>query len=95
MRRFTRHGHTLAASLVIVSFTAVAHPALAQDPMTDVARGYRMTALSERSSPVSVETTSTQGASTVPELTLDESAWAFAQHKNKFGTDYPSAAYQR
>ena len=56
---------------------------------------YRMTALSERSPPVSVETTSTQGASTVPELTLDESAWAFAQHKNKFGTDYPSAAYQR
>jgi hypothetical protein len=37
MRRFTRHGHTLAASLVIASFTAVAHPALAQDPMTDVA----------------------------------------------------------
>ena len=56
---------------------------------------YRMTAVSERSSPVSVETTSTQGASTAPELTLDESAWAFAQHKNKFGKDYPTAAYQR
>jgi plastocyanin len=56
---------------------------------------YRMTALSERSSPVTVETTSTQGASTVPELTLDETAWAFAQHKNKFGKDYPAAAYQR
>ena len=35
---------------------------------------YRMTALSERASPVSVEATSTQGASTAPELTLDESA---------------------
>ena len=56
---------------------------------------YRITALSERSSPMSVETTSTQGASTVPELTLDETAWAFAQHKNKFGKDYPAAAYQR
>jgi plastocyanin len=56
---------------------------------------YRLTATSERSSPVSVETTSTQGASTAPELTLDESAWAFAQHKNKFGKDYPTAAYQR
>jgi len=56
---------------------------------------YRMTALSERSAPVSVETTSTQGASTAPELTLDESAWAFAEHKNKFGKDYPAAAYQR
>jgi plastocyanin len=56
---------------------------------------YRMTAVSERSSPVSVETTSTQGVSTVPDLTLDESAWAFAEHKNKFGKDYPAAAYQR
>ncbi len=56
---------------------------------------YRMTALSERASPVSAEITSTQGASTAPDLTLDESAWAFAQHKNKFGKDYPAAAYQR
>jgi hypothetical protein len=54
-----------------------------------------MTALSERASPVSVEATSTQGVSTVPDLTLDESAWAFAEHKNKFGKDYPAAAYQR
>ena len=54
-----------------------------------------MTALSERSSPVSVEIASTQGATTAPELTLDESAWALAQHKNKFGKDYPAAAYQR
>ena len=45
---------------------------------------YRVTALSERSSPVSVEATSTQGATTAPDLTLDESAWALMQHKNKF-----------
>jgi hypothetical protein len=56
---------------------------------------YRVTALSERASPVSIEITSTQGASVAPELTLDESAWAFAQHTNKFGKDYPSAAYPR
>jgi hypothetical protein len=56
---------------------------------------YRVTALSERASPVSVELTSTQGASVAPELTLDESAWLFAQHKNKFGKDYPPAAYQK
>jgi hypothetical protein len=36
MTRLTRH--TFAASLVIVSFTAAAHPVFAQDPMTDVAR---------------------------------------------------------
>jgi plastocyanin len=56
---------------------------------------YRVTALSERASPVSTEIASTAGVSTVPELTLDESAWAAAQHKNKFGKDYPAAAYQR
>jgi plastocyanin len=56
---------------------------------------YRMTAVSERASPVSVETTSTPGASIAPELTLDESAWAYTQHKNKFGKDYPTATYQR
>ena len=56
---------------------------------------YRVTAMSERASPVSIEITSTAGASTAPELTLDESAWAFAQHKNKLGKDYPAAAYPR
>lgn len=56
---------------------------------------YRITALSERAAAVSVEATSTAGVSTAPELTLDESAWGFVQHKNKFGKDYPAAAYQR
>ena len=56
---------------------------------------YRVTAVSERASPVSAEITSTEGASTVPELTLSESTWVFAQHRNKFGKDYPAAAYQR
>jgi plastocyanin len=54
---------------------------------------YRVTAISERASPVSAEVTSVQGAATAPDLTLDESAWAFTQHKNKFGKDYPVAAY--
>jgi hypothetical protein len=38
MTSFTRHGRTLAASLVIASVTAAAHPAFAQDPMTDLVR---------------------------------------------------------
>ena len=56
---------------------------------------YRMTAVSERASPVSAEITSTEGASTVPELTLGESTWVFAPHRNKFGKDYPAAACQQ
>jgi plastocyanin len=56
---------------------------------------YRLTALSERAAPVSVEITSSAAASTAPELALDESTWLFAQHKNKHGQDYPAAAYKR
>lgn len=56
---------------------------------------YRLTALSERAQPVTAEVTSMAGASAAPELTLDESAWTFSQHKNKFGQDYPAAAYKR
>jgi hypothetical protein len=51
--------------------------------------------MSERAAPVTVEVTSTPGASNAPELTLDESQWAATQHKNKFGKDYPAAAYKR
>jgi len=56
---------------------------------------YKITALSERAAAVSVDATSSAGASTAPELTLDESGWGFAQHRNKFGKEYPAAAYQR
>ena len=56
---------------------------------------YRLTALSERASPVTVEITASQGASVAPELTLDESAWEAVQHKNKFGRNYPEPAYRR
>jgi plastocyanin len=56
---------------------------------------YKITAISERATAVSVDATSTAGVSTVPEVTLDETAWGFVQHKNKFGKDYPVAAYQK
>ena len=51
--------------------------------------------MSERAAPVSVEIVATAGATTAPELTLDESAWIDAKHKNKFGQDYPVSAYKR
>jgi plastocyanin len=56
---------------------------------------YRVTAMSERAGPVSVEVLSVAGASTAPDLSLDESEWVATQHKNKFGQDYPAAAYKR
>ena len=89
--------HPQMSAIIVVApsaFTTVAAP---DGRFTlDLPPGrYRVTAMSERASPVSIELTSTAGASTAPEMTLDESAWAFAQHKNKFGRDYPAAAYPR
>jgi plastocyanin len=56
---------------------------------------YRLTATSERASPVSVEIVAEAGATVAPELSLDESQWVHAQHKNKFGNDYPAASYKQ
>ena len=56
---------------------------------------YRLTALSERAAPTTADVTSVQGLATAPDLQLDESTWKFTQHKNKFGQDYPAAAYNR
>jgi plastocyanin len=61
----------------------------------DLPRGrYRLTALSERAAPASVEIEvgSTSGA--VPVLRLDETRWVGITHKNKFGQDYPASAYE-
>jgi hypothetical protein len=56
---------------------------------------YRLTAMSERSAPVSIELVTGAGPTSAPELTLDESSWVLAQHKNKYGKDYPASAYER
>jgi plastocyanin len=56
---------------------------------------YRLTVLSERASPVTADITSGPGASSAPDLTLDESAWVAAKHKNKYGQEYPAAAYKK
>lgn len=53
---------------------------------------YRVTVLSERAAPVSVEARA--GVSDVA-VTLDESAFVAAQHMNKFGKPYPREAYKQ
>jgi plastocyanin len=89
--------HPQMSAVVVVAPTAYATVAATDGSyMLDLPPGrYRVTALSERAAPVTVEVTSTQGALNAPELTLDESQWAATQHKNKFGKDYPAAAYKR
>ena len=54
---------------------------------------YRVTAWSERAQPASAEVTVGSGASSAPELVLDESAFVELPHKNKFGQDYPKVPY--
>jgi plastocyanin len=56
---------------------------------------YRLTAVSERAGPASIEVTAESGATQAEPLTLDETAWVAIQHKNKFGKDYPAASYKR
>jgi plastocyanin len=89
--------HPQMTAIVIVAPSAFTALVAADGRFTlDLPPGrYRLTALSERSSPVSIEVASTEGASTAPEITLDESAWRLVQHKDKFGKDYPAAAYKR
>jgi len=89
--------HPQMSAVVVVAPTAYATVAATDGSyMLDLPPGrYRVTAMSERAAPVTVEVTSTVGASNAPELTLDESQWAATQHKNKFGKDYPAAAYKR
>ena len=89
--------HPQMSAVIVVAPTGFITTAAADGRYTlDLPPGrYRVTALSERASPVSVEVTSAQGASVAPDLTLDESAWVLAEHKNKFGQEYPAAAYHR
>jgi plastocyanin len=54
---------------------------------------YRITALSERASPVAVEVTVGKGATEAPPIALDESVAVVAPHLNKYGKPYPKSAY--
>ncbi len=54
---------------------------------------YRITAWSERAQPMTIDVSVGQSAVAAPEITIDESRFIDAQHKNKFGQDYPKSAY--
>jgi len=55
---------------------------------------YRVTALSERSSPASIEVRVGGQSGSPVVITLDESRGVQTAHLNKFGKPYPPAAYQ-
>lgn len=55
---------------------------------------YRLTAWSERSQPASTEITVASSGATA-DLSLDESGYVEAPHKNKYGQDYSKSAYDQ
>jgi plastocyanin len=87
--------HPQMSGIILVlptSFIAEADPA--GNVRLPLAPGrYRVTAWSERSAPASLEVTVSAATSTLPELSLDESKFVEAGHKNKFGQDYPHSSY--
>lgn len=61
----------------------------------DVPAGrYRVTAVSERAAPVSVEVQVSGNATSPVRITLDESAFLQVPHTDKFGKPYPASAYK-
>jgi len=87
------HPQMTAVILVLpTSFITEAYPAGAY--RLDLPPGrYRLTAWSERAQPFSMEISVGQDPVVAPELSLDESNFVQLPHKNKFGQDYPGAAY--
>ena len=59
------------------------------------AGSYRITARSDRATAPAVELTVKGTSESAPDITLDESQYVSAPHKNKFGQDYPASAYEK
>ena len=89
--------HPLMSALIMVVPTP--HVALAASDgrfVLDLPPGrYRVTAVSERAAPVSVEVVSEAGATVAPPMTPRRVALGAVPHKNKFGKDYPVSAYKQ
>jgi plastocyanin len=86
----------MTALIVVVATPYVARPGPDGRTVLDLPPGrYRLTAVSGRAAPASGEVVATASSVDAPPLTLDESSWVDARHKNKYGQDYPAAAYKR
>lgn len=102
-RTFTRPGYywvfcnihpQMAAFLAVVPSPWLTQADAQGQFRLDVPAGrYRVTAVSERSAPVSAEVT-VGGHTTSPAIALDERTFVMAAHKNKFGQNYPASAYE-
>jgi plastocyanin len=86
----------MTALILVVATTYIARPGPDGRFVLELPPGrYRLTAVSGRAAPASGEVVATATTVDAPLLTLDESSWAEARHKNKYGQEYPAAAYTR
>jgi plastocyanin len=86
----------MSALILVVATPYVGHVGQDGRFILDLPPGkYRLTAVSGRATPVSAEVVAATSTVDAPVLTLDESTWVEARHKNKFGQDYPAAAYKK
>ena len=86
----------MTALILVVDTPYVARPGSDGRFVLDLPPGrYRLTAVSGRAAPVSGDVVATASTVDAPLLTLDESSWVEARHKNKYGQDYPTAAYKQ
>ena len=86
----------MSALIVVVSTPHVTTTGSDGRYVLDLPAGnWRITALSDRADPVSVQLAAPAGAAEAPPLRLDETRWVAVQHKNKYGQEYPAAAYTR
>lgn len=86
----------MTALILVVATPYVARPGPDGRFVLDLPPGrYRLTAVSGRAAPASGEVVAAAGTVDAPLLTLDESTWVEARHKNKYGQDYPAAAYKQ
>jgi plastocyanin len=85
----------MTALILVVATPYVVRPGPDGRYALDLPPGrYRLTAVSQRAAPATGEVIAIAGTVDAPILTLDETTWSDVRHKNKFGQEYPAAAYK-
>ena len=84
----------MSAIILVVPTSHITEADTAGNYHLDLPAGrYRVIAWSERAEAATTEVTVGVSTASVPDLSLDESNFVGAPHKNKFGQDYPKSAY--
>jgi hypothetical protein len=84
----------MTALLLVLPTSWISQPDAEGTYRMDLPPGhYRLTVWSVCSSPVKLPIVVESDRLNIPEITVDESNFIEAPHKNKYGLDYPSSSY--